>query len=120
MRRLGKDGRPAGTGGGHSRGSILCVLGFAVAERPVLPGYFDDVDEEILRSQAGGFCQKLDDAAEKGALLCGLAAGAHGDLHEDDFIRALDAEVLRVVEEILRRIFGDDLEAIVWRNGDGI
>src|SRR5262249_291766 len=44
---------------------------------------------------------------------------AHGDLDKDDLVRTIDAEVFRVINEIVGGVFVDGLEAIIWRDGDG-
>jgi hypothetical protein len=96
------------------------VLGFAVDEGPVLPGGFHQVDDQVLRLEAGRFGEELGHVLEEFAFLLGLAAGAESDLDEDDFVGAPDAEILRVVDEAVVGVFVDDLEAIVGRDGEGV
>src|ERR1700730_17094484 len=94
------------------------VLRVAVAEGPVLPRNFDEIDDEILRTKARRIREDFGHALEKLALLLRLAAGAHGDLNEDDAVGALDTKIAWVVEQILRGILVDCLEAIIGRNGE--
>jgi hypothetical protein len=51
--------------------------------------------------------------AGKFAFLLGLASGAHRDLHEDDFVGALDAQVRALVNQALGRMLRNHLEAVV-------
>ena len=95
-------------------------MSLAVAKRPIFPGDFDQIDEQVLWSEAGRFREDFRHAFVKGAFLLRLAAGAHGDLHEDDAFRTGDAEVGWVVDQIAGRVFGDDLEAVAGWDGDGL
>jgi hypothetical protein len=93
-------------------------LGLAISKRPVFPGGFDEVYRQILRRQARRFCQNFSHALEEFSFLLRLAAKAHGDLNEDDAVGTMNTEVLRIVNERFWRIFSDDLEAVIRRNGD--
>ena len=54
------------------------------------------------------------------ALLLGFTPSAHGDLNEDHFVRALHTQVLRVINEAIRRMFGNNLKMVFGRNGQSI
>ena len=58
------------------------------------------------------------DAAEERALLLQRAAARQRDLDDDDVVRARDAEVARVVDQVARLVLGEELEAIVRRHVD--
>jgi hypothetical protein len=72
------------------------VLGFAIPERPVFPGGFDQVYEEILRRQARRFRQDFGHTLEEFSFLLRLPSKAHGDLNKDDVVGARNAEILRI------------------------
>jgi hypothetical protein len=59
-------------------------LGFAIPERPVFPGGFDEVYDEILGRQARHSRQDFGHTLEEFSFLLRLPAKAHGDLNEDD------------------------------------
>jgi hypothetical protein len=95
-------------------------LGFAIAERPVFPGSFDKVDEEILRPQAGSFCKNFGHALVEFSFLLRLPARAQRDLNEDNAIGAMNTEILGIVDEAFGCMFRDYPEAVVRRDGDGL
>src|SRR5215472_3609881 len=99
----------------------LCVhvMGVSVSERPVLPGNFHQIDEEILGTQARRLFQNLRHAFEERTLLLRFAAGAHGDLHEDDAVGPGDTEISGVVDQAIAGMFRYDLKAIGSRNRQG-
>jgi hypothetical protein len=71
-------------------------LGFAIPARPVFPGGFDQVYEEILRRQPRRLRQDYGHTLEEFSFLLRLPAKAHGDLNKDDVAGAMNAEILRI------------------------
>jgi hypothetical protein len=98
--------------------SDIHVVSFAVPEGPILPTDFDQIDEEILRAQAGGLCQYFGHAFVEEALLLRLAAGAQRDLNKDDAIGPRNAEVLRVVHKAFGGMLGYNLKMVIGRDGE--
>src|SRR5580658_9188449 len=88
------------------------VLRLAVAERPVFRKHLDQIDENILRPQSGILGQPFDDAPIELLLLCRRAGVADGDLNDDQIVAALDAEIIRAIDEIVRVMFGHGHEAV--------
>ena len=109
--------RESGTEG---RQLPIHVLSFAASERPVLPGYFHQIDEEVLRTQAGIFGEYLCHTFIELALLLGLASGTQRDLHKDYAVGALNAEILRVVDKTIRVVFGNHLKPVIGGNCQGL
>lgn len=62
----------------------------------------------------------FDDPLVELALLLRLTPSAHGDLDEDHFVRALHTRVLRIINEAIRRMFGNKLKMVLGRNGQSI
>src|SRR5690242_5422819 len=77
-----------------------CVLRHAVAERPVLPCGFQQVDEDVLRAQPRVGGELLREALIERLLLRHRVAAVAGDLHDHQIIAALDAEVAWVAVEL--------------------
>src|SRR6266480_412116 len=98
--------------------SSLRVLGFTLAEGPVLPGHLDEVDEQILRSEPGILRQQRGSTAHEVPLLRRLAAGGKRDLHQHNIVAALNAEIGGIVDQSIRAVLGDDLEPILLRHGE--
>jgi hypothetical protein len=93
-------------------------LGFAIAEGPVFPSDFHEIDHQILRLQARGFSKNFGHALEEFAFLLGLASGAHRNLREDDVVEALDTKIGPTVDEAFGRVLGDRLKAVVGRESE--
>ena len=72
-------------------------MGFAIPERPVFPGGFDEVYDEILGRQARHLRQDFGHTLEESSFLLRLPAKAHSDLNEDDAVGAMNVEVLRIL-----------------------
>jgi hypothetical protein len=87
-------------------------VGVAVAEGPIFPGGFHQIDDDVLRADAWGSREEFDDAFVEGAFLLGLAAEAQRDLDEDHFVGTVDVEVVGVVDQAFSGMFGDYLEAV--------
>src|SRR5665213_455450 len=98
----------------------LHILRLAVAERPVFRKRLDEVDEDILGTQAGACGQFRDDAPVKLLLLGGRAGVADRKLDVDEIVAALDAEIVRVVDEIVLVMFGQDHEAVAVGYVEGL
>ncbi len=45
---------------------------------------------------------------------------AHRDLNDDQIIGAVDIQVFRIVDKIGVGVFGDDVEAVLSGNGNGL
>src|SRR4029450_3416741 len=101
-----------------TRARSLGVLRFALAERPVPPDDFDEIDEQVLRLEPWFLSEQLCGARKEIALLLRLPAPAQGDLHQNDVIGTVDAEIGRIVDEPARIVLGDDLEAVVLGHGE--
>src|SRR3989440_4851887 len=93
------------------------VGGLAQAEGPVFLRHLDEVDPRVLAAQAQGG-EVVGNAAEEGALLRQGPAEADGDLHDHDVIRASDAEIARVVDQVAGLVLAQELEAVELRHTD--
>src|SRR2546430_8101315 len=93
------------------------VRGLAEPERPVFLRHLDEVDPRVLAAQAQGG-EVVGNAAEEGALLRQGPAEADGDLHDHDVIRASDAEIARVVDQVAGLVLAQELEAVELRHTD--
>ena len=93
---------------------------FPIAERPVLFRYFHQVDEDILLAQARFLMEQVGDALIQRLPDLQRAAGAQGDLDDHQIVRAMDVQILQVVDEVGFGMFGDDLEAVLRGDGDGL
>src|ERR1700679_2172821 len=96
------------------------VLRLAMAERPVFRKHLDQIDEDILRPQPGAVGQPFDDAPIQLLLLLHIARVADGDLNDDQIVAALDAEIIRAIDEIVLVMFGDDHEAVAFGDIEGL
>jgi len=99
------------------RGGV--VLGFAVAEGPVAFGDFDEVDEDVFAADAEPLVQAVGNGFVEGPFHFHGAAFVEGDLDEDAIRRAGDVQVGGIEDEVFRRMFGDDLEAVIGGNFQG-
>jgi hypothetical protein len=101
---------------------LLCihVVGGTVAKGPVFPSNFDKIDDHVFGTQTRRRGEQFDNAFIELTFLLRLATEAQSDLNEDDLVRALDAKILGIINEIGGRVFGDDLKAIVRRNSEGV
>src|SRR3989441_10127437 len=86
-------------------------------EGPVLLRHLDEVDPRVLAAQAQGG-EVVGNAAEEGALLRQRPPRADDDLHDHDVVRARDAEVARVVDQVAGLVLAQDLEAVELRHID--
>ena len=104
-----------------SRSFSRRVLGFALADGPVLKPDIDEVDEDILGAAARCLSEPVDDRLVDLLLLAGRTALVPRDLNDDQVIAAVDAELARIEEEAAGVVFAYDLEAGVVRysNADG-
>src|SRR5438552_17786965 len=93
------------------------VRGLAEPEGPVFLRHLDEVDPRVLAAQAQGG-EVVGNAAEEGALLRQGPAEADGDLHDHDVIRASDAEIARVVDQVAGLVLAQELEAVELRHVD--
>src|SRR6185295_17300549 len=66
------------------------VLRDAVAERPILLLNFEEIDEDVLRPQAGLLREQFDDARKKRFLLIDVARVGDGELDQHQVVGALD------------------------------
>jgi hypothetical protein len=79
------------------------VLRDPIAERPILFLHFDQIDEDIGSADAElGFEPSRERVVEP-LLGCGRAAFVERDLDDYDVVVALDAEVVRIVDEPIVR-----------------
>src|SRR5690349_10060328 len=110
-------GRSAGRGAPILSRDLLRldVRGFSEAEGPVLLRDLDEVDPDILATHAQAR-QVLGDAAVERALLRQRAADRQRDLDDDDVVRARDAEVARVVDQVTGLVLAQELEAVLQRD----
>src|SRR5262245_65569288 len=97
----------------------LRVLGFAVAEGPILLLDLDQVDEDILAAYIEALVQPISDRLVEGALLVERSSLVERQLDEDAVLGPSNAEVIRVGDEPVFRMLGDDLEAVVLRRIQG-
>jgi hypothetical protein len=91
-----------------------------MAERPVFRKHLDQVDENILGAQARILGQPFGDAPIKLLLLCRRTRVADGDLDLDQIVAAPDAEIVRVIDEIVFVMFGQDHETVAFGNIEGL
>src|SRR5262245_43977410 len=97
----------------------LRVLGFAVAEGPILLLDLDQVDEDILAAYIEALVQPIGDRLVEGTLLVERSPLVERQLDEDAVLGPSNAEVIRVGDEPVFRMLGDDLEAVVLRRIQG-
>src|ERR1700688_1265184 len=106
------------------RGPLFCrggnVLGFAVAERPVFFWHFHQGDEDIFAAEFQACMQSVGDGFVEALLHFDGAAGAKRDLHEDAVVGAMNAEIIPVEEQLSLGVFGDDLEAVIFGDGEAV
>src|SRR6267154_4142450 len=104
--------RPAEALGRRARrlGRLLCDT---AAERPVLLGDLDQVDDDILAPHVQPGMEVVGDALEERLLHLDSAAGIQRDLDQDDIGRVTVAEIAVGDVEFFRGMFGDDLEFVV-------
>jgi microcompartment protein CcmK/EutM len=95
------------------------VLGNAIAERPVLLGHLDQVDEDVLLAQTEAHIQSVGDGFVEGALLFHGPAAAQRHLDQHAVGRSMDAEIVRITNQVVSVVLGNDLEPIVVRHVDG-
>src|SRR5262245_64304646 len=86
----------------------LRVLGFAVAEGPILLLDLDEVDEHVLAPHIEAPVQPIDDRLVEGPLLVERSSLVERQLDEDAVLGPSDAEVIRVGDEPIFRVLGDD------------
>src|SRR5712691_9538643 len=98
-------------------GRVLCD---AVAEGPVLLLRLDEVDEDVLGAHARRLAQTRRDAREQRFANLDAPARTERDLDEDDAVGPRDAEVAGVVDQSRLVVLGEDLEAILLGNSDGL
>src|SRR5262245_44200416 len=97
----------------------LRVLGFAVAEGPILLLDLDEVDEHVLAEHIEAPLQSIGDRLVESTLLVERSPLVERQLDEDAVLGPSDAEVTRVGDEPVVRMLGDDLEAVVLRRIQG-
>jgi hypothetical protein len=66
----------------------------------------------VLAAEAGVFGKQVGEAAVEGLLRFGVAPVAGDDVDEDDVVGAGDAEIVRVVDQLVRGELADELEAV--------
>src|SRR5215510_2874169 len=91
-------------------GGVLCE---AVANGPVLGQRLDEIDEDILRANAGIGDELLDDAAIKRPLLRQGPRVVDGQLNDDEIIAARDSEIRGAAAEISRVMLRDHHEEVI-------
>src|SRR5262245_6429918 len=93
----------------------LRVLGFAVAEGPILLLDLDEVDEHVLAAHIEALVQSIGDGLVEGALLLERSSLVERQLDEDAVLGPPDTKVVLVGDEPVLRMLSDDLEAVVLR-----
>jgi hypothetical protein len=91
------------------------VPGFAIPEGPVGTVDIDHVDHDIVGTDAKLLLQFVGDEAEEGKLGRLVVADRAGDLDKQEVRRAVEAEELGIVDQVLFGVFADDDEAIAIR-----
>src|SRR6185312_11562631 len=102
------------------RAARLGVVRDTVAERPVLLGHLDQIDEHVLAAQAGVGGEPLDDAPVERLLLLFAAGVAHRQLDDHKIVAARDAEIVRGTVEVLVAVLGHEHEAVVLGHVEGL
>ena len=74
---------------------LLCVLGDAVAERPILLWHFDQIDQHVFRADLHRFHQKINNALVECLLHLHGSAAVQRDLNDNQAIRVFDVEIFR-------------------------
>src|SRR5579863_9584763 len=97
----------------------LRILRLPLAERPVFFDDFHQIDENVLRAQAGILCQPFDDTAVERLLLLDATGIAHRHLDEHEVVRAHDVEVFGIVDEAVLVVLGDGGEKVLLRYVEG-
>src|SRR5215510_4814165 len=98
-------------------GNVLCD---AVAEGPILLLDLDQVDEDVLRAHVQLEAQAFDYALVEGLFHLDATAFVQRDLDGDEAVGAVDVEIVRVEDEALARVLGDDLEPVLERHVQGV
>src|SRR3984885_14338478 len=93
-----------------------CVLGDAVAERPVFLFHLDEGDENIFQPDLQRSGQPFGDRLVERLLLRHRASLVEEYLHHDQIVGAVDAEIVRIENKILDGVLTDDLEMVVFGN----
>ncbi|CAH1652599.1 hypothetical protein CHELA40_10675 [Chelatococcus asaccharovorans] len=92
------------------------VLRNAIAERPILFGHFNKIDEHVLWSNARVLTQQLHNPPEQQLLLLYGPGIVRGDLDVNQVIAPIDCEIRRAVAEIHGVMLSNCHELIVFRH----
>lgn len=68
-------------------------MGCAVAEGPIFPSDFNEIDDHIPGGYAGRRREEFANATEELAFLLRPSSGTQSDLHENDFFGMRNAEI---------------------------
>src|ERR1700728_2882718 len=98
----------------------LAVLGFAVAERPILFADFDQIDQDVFPAKLQFLMEAIRYRLVKALLGLERAAGVEGDLQKDAVVRPLDVQVRAVELQTRPVMFGDHCKAIVLGDAERI
>jgi hypothetical protein len=98
----------------------LGVLGFAVAERPILLADFDQIDQDVFSAQLQFLMESIRYRFVKALLGLESAASVEGDLQKDTVVRPLDVQVSVVELQTRPVMFGDHLKPIVLGDAERI
>ena len=90
-----------------------------MAEGPVFFFHFHQINENVLQTHRELCMKALGNGFVEEFFLLDGPAFAHGDLDHHQLVRAVDAQVTGIKDEMLLIVFGEDLEIIVLRHADG-
>src|SRR5258708_27113974 len=98
----------------------LRILGFSVAEGPILFLNFHQVDQDVFSAKFQFLIKPIRHSRIKALLGLERAAGVQRDLQENAVVRALDAQVGAVELQTRSVMFGDHLKSVVLGDAERI
>lgn len=97
----------------RSSSALDCVLGFAVAERPVLFLDLDKTDKDVLPPEPDSRVKAVGDGFVERLFLLRAPSLVPGDLYNDEVIAAVDANIIGIEQEVVVLVFTNNLESVV-------
>src|ERR1700726_4503032 len=91
------------------------VLSDAVAERPVLLLYLDEIDENVLAPETDALVQPISDCFVESLFDLDCPSLVEGELDDERVRGSFDVEIGWIDEQGLARVLGNHLETIILR-----
>ncbi|HEX5464112.1 MAG TPA: hypothetical protein VFW88_05290 [Burkholderiales bacterium] len=92
------------------------ILRNPVSERPVFAVIFNQYDRRVLTAYSGFTGKQFRGARIKRLFLFRRPARTQEDLYQYDAVGSFSVKIIRIVDQSVRRVFGDYLEAITLRD----